>query len=143
MPSFYETTCPKCGILAERETDTFDTFMESSWYYARYACSSDETAMLNSEVNYWTPLINMSAGLNTQYCIYFMLVFFHKLMRDEGLIDSSEPFSHLLTQGMVLKDGSKMSKSKGNTVDPQELIDRYGADTVRLFSMFAAPQNNP
>ena len=139
MPSFYETTCPKCGILAERETDTFDTFMESSWYYARYACSSDETAMLNSEVNYWTPVDQYVGGIEHAILHLLYARFFHKLMRDEGLIDSSEPFSHLLTQGMVLKDGSKMSKSKGNTVDPQELIDRYGADTVRLFSMFAAP----
>ena len=139
MPSFYETTCPKCGILAERETDTFDTFMESSWYYARYACSSDKTAMLNSEVNYWAPVDQYVGGIEHAILHLLYARFFHKLMRDEGLIDSSEPFNHLLTQGMVLKDGSKMSKSKGNTVDPQELIDRYGADTVRLFSMFAAP----
>ena len=139
MPSFYETTCPKCGILAERETDTFDTFMESSWYYARYACSSDKTAMLNSEVNYWAPVDQYVGGIEHAILHLLYARFFHKLMRDEGLIDSSEPFSHLLTQGMVLKDGAKMSKSKGNTVDPQELIDRYGADTVRLFSMFAAP----
>ena len=139
MPSFYETTCPKCGILAERETDTFDTFMESSWYYARYACSSDKTAMLNSEVNYWAPVDQYVGGIEHAILHLLYARFFHKLMRDEGLIDSSEPFDNLLTQGMVLKDGSKMSKSKGNTVDPQELIDRYGADTVRLFSMFAAP----
>ncbi len=139
MPSFYETTCPKCGILAERETDTFDTFMESSWYYARYACSSDKTAMLNSEVNYWAPVDQYVGGIEHAILHLLYARFFHKLMRDEGLIESSEPFNNLLTQGMVLKDGSKMSKSKGNTVDPQELIDRYGADTVRLFSMFAAP----
>ena len=139
MPSFYETTCPKCGILAERETDTFDTFMESSWYYARYACSSDKTAMLNSEVNYWAPVDQYVGGIEHAILHLLYARFFHKLMRDEGLIDSSEPFDNLLTQGMVLKDGSKMSKSKGNTVDPQELIDKYGADTVRLFSMFAAP----
>ncbi len=139
MPSFYETTCPKCGMLAERETDTFDTFMESSWYYARYACPSDDTAMLNSEADYWAPVDQYVGGIEHAILHLLYARFFHKLMRDEGLINSSEPFNRLLTQGMVLKDGSKMSKSKGNTVDPQELIDKYGADTVRLFSMFAAP----
>ncbi|MBK6741007.1 MAG: leucine--tRNA ligase [Haliea sp.] len=139
MPSFYETTCPCCGGPATRETDTFDTFMESSWYYARYGCANNDTAMLDGEANYWTPVDQYVGGI--EHAILHLLYsrFFHKLMRDEGLVSSDEPFVRLLTQGMVLKDGAKMSKSKGNTVDPQSLIDRYGADTVRLFSMFAAP----
>ena len=139
MPEFYETTCPKCGGAATRETDTFDTFMESSWYYARYACRNQSEAMLDSEANYWTPVNHYIGGI--EHAILHLLYsrFYHKLLRDEGLVNSDEPFQRLLTQGMVLKDGSKMSKSKGNTVDPQELIQKYGADTVRLFIMFAAP----
>ncbi|MEZ5572203.1 MAG: leucine--tRNA ligase [Halioglobus sp.] len=139
MPEFFETTCPSCNQPATRETDTFDTFMESSWYYARYGCASNDYAMLDSEADYWTPVDQYVGGI--EHAILHLLYsrFFHKLMRDEGLVSSDEPFIRLLTQGMVLKDGAKMSKSKGNTVDPQSLIDRYGADTVRLFSMFAAP----
>ncbi len=139
MPEFYETTCPKCGGAATRETDTFDTFMESSWYYARYACRNQSEAMLDSEADYWTPVNHYIGGI--EHAILHLLYsrFYHKLLRDEGLVNSDEPFQRLLTQGMVLKDGSKMSKSKGNTVDPQELIQKYGADTVRLFIMFAAP----
>jgi leucyl-tRNA synthetase len=139
MPSFYETQCPRCGEAATRETDTFDTFMESSWYYARYACPKNDRAMLDGEAAYWTPVDQYVGGI--EHAILHLLYsrFFHKLMRDEGLVRSDEPFKRLLTQGMVLKDGAKMSKSKGNTVDPQALIDRFGADTVRLFSMFAAP----
>ena len=139
MPEFYRTTCPKCGGEAERETDTFDTFMESSWYYARYACPGNDRAMLDAEAKYWTPVDQYVGGIEHAILHLLYARFFHKLMRDEGLVDSDEPFTRLLTQGMVLKDGAKMSKSKGNTVDPQALIDRYGADTVRLFSMFAAP----
>ncbi|KAA1189976.1 leucine--tRNA ligase [Pseudohalioglobus sediminis] len=139
MPEFYQTTCPACGGYAERETDTFDTFMESSWYYARYGCASNNQAMLDGEADYWTPVDQYVGGI--EHAILHLLYsrFYHKLLRDEGLVSSDEPFKRLLTQGMVLKDGAKMSKSKGNTVDPQALIDRYGADTVRLFSMFAAP----
>jgi leucyl-tRNA synthetase len=139
MPEFYETHCPRCGAAAIRETDTFDTFMESSWYYARYGCAHNDQAMLDSEADYWTPVDQYVGGI--EHAILHLLYsrFFHKLMRDEGLVSSDEPFIRLLTQGMVLKDGAKMSKSKGNTVDPQALIDTYGADTVRLFSMFAAP----
>jgi leucyl-tRNA synthetase len=139
MPEFYRTTCPKCGGEAERETDTFDTFMESSWYYARYACPGNDRAMLDDEAKYWTPVDQYVGGIEHAILHLLYARFFHKLLRDEGLVDSDEPFVRLLTQGMVLKDGAKMSKSKGNTVDPQALIDRYGADTVRLFSMFAAP----
>ena len=139
MPEFYQTHCPRCGKDAIRETDTFDTFMESSWYYARYACANNNQTMLDAEADYWAPVDQYVGGI--EHAILHLLYsrFFHKLMRDEGLVNSDEPFIRLLTQGMVLKDGVKMSKSKGNTVDPQSLIDRYGADTVRLFSMFAAP----
>jgi leucyl-tRNA synthetase len=124
----------------ERETDTFDTFMESSWYYARFTCPDYDEGMLDPErANYWLPVDQYVGGIEHAVLHLLYARFFHKLMRDEGLVDSDEPFTRLLTQGMVLKDGAKMSKSKGNTVDPQTLIDSYGADTVRLFSMFAAP----
>ena len=139
MPGFYQTTCPGCGGPATRETDTFDTFMESSWYYARYASARNDNAMLDAEADYWAPVDQYVGGIEHAILHLLYARFFHKLMRDEGLVYSDEPFTRLLTQGMVLKDGSKMSKSKGNTVDPQSLIDSYGADTVRLFSMFAAP----
>jgi leucyl-tRNA synthetase len=139
MPEFYETNCPSCGGPAVRETDTFDTFMESSWYYARYASARNDKVMLDSEASYWAPVDQYVGGIEHAILHLLYARFFHKLMRDEGLVNSDEPFIRLLTQGMVLKDGAKMSKSKGNTVDPQSLIDTYGADTVRLFSMFAAP----
>ena len=138
MPEFYQTTCPECGGNAERETDTFDTFFESSWYYARFACPDAET-MLDNRAKYWAPVDQYIGGIEHAVLHLLYARFFHKLMRDEGLLDSDEPFKNLLTQGMVLKDGSKMSKSKGNTVDPQQLIEKYGADTVRLFILFAAP----
>lgn len=139
MPEFYECVCPECGKPARRETDTFDTFFESSWYYARFACHNLTTGMLDERVNYWTPVDHYVGGIE-HACMHLLYArFFHKAMRDEGLLSSNEPFTNLLTQGMVLKDGSKMSKSKGNTVDPQTLIEQYGADTVRLFSIFAAP----
>ena len=128
------------GQPCERETDTFDTFVQSSWYYARFTCPHYTDGMIDSDqANYWLPVDQYVGGI--EHAILHLLYsrFFHKLMRDAGLVSSDEPFTRLLTQGMVLKDGAKMSKSKGNTVDPQELIDRYGADTVRLFSMFAAP----
>ncbi len=183
MPSFYECSCPKCGGKARRETDTMDTFVESSWYYARYACP-DADSMLDERANHWLPVDQYVGGI--EHAILHLLYsrFFHKLMRDEGLVSSSEPFTNLLTQGMVVAptfhrdaaDGKKqwinpaevdvktdergrpvgatlkadgqpvtiggtekMSKSKNNGVDPQALIDSYGADTARLFMMFAAP----
>jgi leucyl-tRNA synthetase len=139
MPEFYQTQCPACGGAATRETDTFDTFMESSWYYARYACANNDSVMLDREADYWAPVDQYVGGIEHAILHLLYARFYHKLLRDEGLVKSDEPFTRLLTQGMVLKDGAKMSKSKGNTVDPQSLIDRYGADTVRLFSMFAAP----
>ncbi|WP_339644673.1 leucine--tRNA ligase [uncultured Porticoccus sp.] len=128
------------GQMVERETDTFDTFMESSWYYARYTSPNFTDGMLDSKAaNYWLPVDQYIGGIEHAILHLLYARFFHKLMRDEGLLNSDEPFTRLLCQGMVLKDGTKMSKSKGNTVDPQQLIDRYGADTVRLFTMFAAP----
>jgi leucyl-tRNA synthetase len=138
---FIETTCPECGSPAERETDTFDTFFESSWYYARYTCPDFAQGMLDDRADYWLPVDQYVGGVEHAVLHLLYARFFHKLMRDEGLIakDKPEPFTRLLTQGMVNKDGSKMSKSKGNTVDPQPLIEEYGADTVRLFMMFAAP----
>jgi leucyl-tRNA synthetase len=139
MPEFYEVKCPQCGKDARRETDTFDTFVESSWYFARYACPDSTDAMLDERAAYWTPVDQYTGGV--EHAILHLLYsrFFQRVMRDEGLTDVAEPFTNLLTQGMVLKDGAKMSKAKGNTVDPQELIVKYGADTVRLFMMFAAP----
>lgn len=139
MPEFLDTTCPTCHGPAERETDTFDTFVESSWYYARYACKKQNKSMLDGRANYWVPVDQYSGGIEHAVMHLLYARFFHKLMRDEGLLNSDEPFTRLLTQGMVLNKGSKMSKSVGNVVDPQPLVDRYGADTVRLFMMFAAP----
>ena len=139
MDAFINTSCPECGGNAERETDTFDTFFESSWYFARYTCADKTDGMLDERANYWLPVDQYVGGIEHAVLHLLYARFFNKLMRDEGLLDPDEPFTCLLTQGMVLKDGTKMSKSKGNTVDPQGLIDRYGADTVRLFTMFAAP----
>lgn len=136
---FVNVTCPKCAQDAVRETDTFDTFMESSWYYARFACKGQENAMLDDRAKYWTPVDQYIGGIEHAVMHLLYSRFFHKLMRDEGLVNSDEPFKALLTQGMVLKDGHKMSKSVGNVVDPNHLINTYGADTARLFVMFAAP----
>ena len=138
-PGFYETSCPQCGAKAQRETDTLDTFFESSWYFARYASFDSHSAMVDQRANYWLPVDQYVGGIEHAILHLLYARFFNKLMRDVGLISNDEPFTNLLTQGMVLKDGSKMSKSKGNTVDPQALIDAYGADTARLFMMFAAP----
>ncbi|WP_019530713.1 leucine--tRNA ligase [Dasania marina] len=128
------------GKPVERETDTFDTFMESSWYYARFTNPNYEDGMIDSDAaNYWLPVDQYVGGIEHAILHLLYARFFHKLMRDEGLVNCDEPFDRLLCQGMVLKDGTKMSKSKGNTVDPQQMIEQYGADTVRLFIMFAAP----
>jgi len=175
---FVNCSCPKCGGAARRETDTMDTFVESSWYYARYACPEFDGGMLDARANQWLPVDQYIGGIEHAILHLLYARFFHKLMRDEGLVASDEPFQNLLTQGMVvadtfyredtagkktwfnpadveLKDGvailksdgqpvtvggtEKMSKSKNNGVDPQALIDQYGADTARLFTMFAAP----
>lgn len=139
MPEFYQCECPECGKPAQRETDTFDTFFESSWYYARFTSADNNEAMLDQRADYWLPVDQYIGGIEHAVLHLLYARFFHKLLRDEGLVKGDEPFKNLLTQGMVLKDGAKMSKSKGNTVDPQALIDEYGADTARLFMMFAAP----
>ena len=178
MPSFYQCACPRCGGAAERETDTMDTFVESSWYYARYACPDNASAMLDQRANHWLPVDQYIGGIEHAILHLLYARFFHKLMRDVGLVSTDEPFQNLLTQGMVIaetfyrdagdgkkqwinpadvetRDGvavlkadgqpvqvggtEKMSKSKNNGVDPQALIDQYGADTARLFMMFAAP----
>jgi leucyl-tRNA synthetase len=185
LPEFYETTCPRCGSAARRETDTMDTFVESSWYYARYTSPKCETAMLEpTEANYWLEVDQYVGGVEHAILHLLYARFFHKLMRDEGLVKTDEPFKSLLTQGMVVcetfyREGAsgskewiapqdihlerdsknriikathkidglpvviggieKMSKSKNNGVDPQEFIEQYGADTARLFMMFAAP----
>ena len=139
LPEFYQTTCPQCRKPATRETDTFDTFIESSWYYARFASFDQNNSMLDARAKYWTPVDQYIGGIEHAVMHLLYARFIHKLLRDEGLLNSNEPFIRLLTQGMVLKDGSKMSKSKGNTVDPQTLIQQYGADTLRLFSIFTAP----
>ena len=183
MPEFYETSCPKCGKSATRETDTFDTFFESSWYYARFTGPDNDKSMLDERADYWLPVDQYVGGIEHAVLHLLYARFFNKLMRDEGLIECDEPFTNLLTQGMVLADTyyidgesggkewiapkdvtvernekgkvvkitddtgrevqtdgmSKMSKSKNNGVDPAELIEKYGADTLRVFSMFAAP----
>ena len=185
MPEFYECSCPKCGAAAKRETDTMDTFVESSWYYARYASPQYDKGMVDpAAANHWLPVDQYIGGIEHAILHLLYARFFHKLMRDEGLVSSNEPFKNLLTQGMVLADtyyrleanGSKtwynpadvdverdakgkivaatlrsdgqpveiggtekMSKSKNNGVDPQSMIDQYGADTCRLFMMFASP----
>ncbi len=138
-PTFPHVPCPQCHQPARRETDTFDTFMESSWYYARFACPHAPTTMLTDETNYWAPVDQYIGGVEHSIMHLLYARFVHKALRDLGLLKSNEPFLNLLTQGMVLKDGSKMSKSKGNVIDPDHLIEKYGADTVRLFSLFAAP----
>lgn len=139
MPEFYQVDCPQCGKQAKRETDTFDTFFESSWYYARFSCADQKNAMVDERAKYWTPVDQYIGGIE-HACLHLLYArFFHKAMRDMGLVSGDEPFKNLLTQGMVLKDGAKMSKSRGNTVDPQDLVEQYGADTVRMFIMFTSP----
>jgi leucyl-tRNA synthetase len=138
--AFIATACPTCNRPARRETDTLDTFVESSWYFARYTCPNLTSAPLDREAaRYWLPVDQYIGGVEHAILHLLYARFFTKALRDLGYLDVDEPFTNLLTQGMVIKDGAKMSKSKGNVVDPNELIEQYGADTVRLFSLFAAP----
>lgn len=139
MPKFVNAKCPTCGGKAKRETDTFDTFMESSWYYTRYCCNDLNDDILDDRAKYWTPVDQYIGGIEHAIMHLLYARFMHKVMRDEGLLNSDEPFTHLLTQGMVLKDGAKMSKSKGNTVSPKEIVNKFGADTARLFIIFTSP----
>lgn len=141
-PNFKNCKCPKCGGEAKRETDTMDTFFESSWYFARYASDEktwEKVAFDKKSVDYWMSVDQYIGGIEHAILHLLYARFFQKVLRDLGYLRDSEPFASLLTQGMVLKDGAKMSKSKGNTVDPDEIINRYGADTARLFILFAAP----
>ena len=138
--SFLHCQCPKCGADATRETDTMDTFIDSSWYYLRYTDPHNDTEpFAKDKVNYWAPVDQYIGGI--EHAILHLLYsrFFMKVLQDAGMVDYAEPFTNLLCQGMVLKDGGKMSKSVGNVVSPEEIVGKYGADTARLFILFAAP----
>ena len=139
MKEFIESIDPISNEIQYRETDTFDTFMESSWYYARFCCPDNHEKMLDERAKYWLPVDLYIGGIEHAILHLLYARFYHKLLRDEGLVEVDEPFKSLLTQGMVLNGGVKMSKSMENTIDPEEMINNYGADTVRLFMMFAAP----
>ncbi|MGZ4032732.1 MAG: class I tRNA ligase family protein, partial [Tumebacillaceae bacterium] len=137
---FVNTTCPTCGGKATRETDTMDTFIDSSWYYLRYVSAQDETQPFNTELaNKWLPVDKYIGGI--EHAILHLLYsrFFTKVLHDAGLVNFEEPFESLLTQGMVVMNGAKMSKSKGNVVSPEDIINKFGADTARVFILFAAP----
>ena len=138
MKEFFEVTLDD-QVTHIRETDTFDTFMESSWYYARFCSSDSQEKMPDERAKYWLPVDLYIGGIEHAILHLLYARFYHRLLRDEGLVEGDEPFKRLLTQGMVLNNGAKMSKSMGNTVDPEEMINNYGADTVRLFMMFTAP----
>jgi leucyl-tRNA synthetase len=140
LKEFVETRCPVCQGQGRRETDTMDTFVESSWYFDRYACPDYHQGPLDAKrVDYWMPVDQYIGGIEHAVLHLLYARFFTKILRDFGWLKVDEPFTNLLTQGMVIKDGAKMSKSKGNVVDPDELIRKYGADTVRLFCLFASP----
>ncbi|MDD5285750.1 MAG: leucine--tRNA ligase [Desulfuromonadaceae bacterium] len=140
MESFVNCSCPSCGKPARRETDTMDTFVQSSWYFLRYCCPDYQEDILDRDrVDYWMSVDQYIGGIEHAVLHLLYARFFTKVLRDLGHITAGEPFTNLLTQGMVIKDGAKMSKSKGNVVDPDGLIDKYGSDTARLFSLFAAP----
>lgn len=137
---FYKTDCPKCGKGATRETDTMDTFVESSWYYLKYACPEyNEGPLERAKVDYWMPVDQYIGGVEHAVLHLLYSRFFNRVVNELGFVGVREPFKNLLTQGMVIKDGAKMSKSKGNVVDPDYLIEKYGADTARLFCLFASP----
>ena len=139
MKEFYSTTCPKCGGPATRETDTMDTFVDSSWYFAKFASPNSREMFDQEEIDYWMPVDQYIGGIE-HACLHLLYArFFTMVLNDLGLVKCREPFSRLLTQGMVIKDGAKMSKSKGNIVDPDRIIEDYGADTARLFMLFASP----
>ncbi len=140
ISNFVNTTCPCCGDFARREVDTMDTFVDSSWYFARYTCpDSNKVPLDKDKIAYWMPVDQYIGGIEHAILHLLYARFFTKVLRDLGWICLDEPFTNLLTQGMVLKDGAKMSKSKGNVVDPDEMVVKYGADTVRMFCLFASP----
>jgi leucyl-tRNA synthetase len=140
VASFVNAVCPKCGGKARRDTDTMDTFVESSWYFLRYCSPSYDRGMFEPDAAaYWMPVDQYIGGIEHAVLHLLYARFYTKALRDLGMLKVDEPFLALLSQGMVIKDGAKMSKSKGNVVDPDDLIRRYGADTARLFSLFAAP----
>ena len=140
IPEFVNVRCPKCGGEARRETDTMDTFVDSSWYFYRYADPKNEAAPVSAETaGYWFPIDLYIGGIEHAILHLIYSRFWTKVMRDLGLVEVSEPVTQLLSQGMVLKDGSVMSKSKGNVVEPDEVVDRHGADTLRLYVLFEAP----
>ena len=141
-PTWKKCACPKCGKDATRETDTLDTFVQSSWYFLRYATDHkkwNEVGISKEDSDYWMDVDQYIGGIEHAILHLLYARFFTKVLRDLGYTNSTEPFKRLLTQGMVLKDGAKMSKSKGNVVDPDLIVDKYGADTARLFMLFAAP----
>jgi len=141
-PTWKNCSCPSCGKDAIRETDTMDTFVQSSWYFLRFCASPqnwEKEAFSSEQVKYWMGVDHYVGGIEHAILHLLYARFFTKVFRDLGYVDFDEPFEKLLTQGMVLKDGAKMSKSKGNTVDPDAIIEKYGADTARLFILFAAP----
>ncbi|HEX8960731.1 MAG TPA: leucine--tRNA ligase, partial [Geobacteraceae bacterium] len=140
VEDFVNVACPQCGELARRETDTMDTFVESSWYFLRYCCPDFVCGPIDKKrAEYWMSVDQYIGGIEHAVLHLLYARFFTKVLRDLGYCAIDEPFTNLLTQGMVIKDGAKMSKSKGNVVDPNALIEKYGADTARLFSLFAAP----
>ena len=140
VPEFVNVTCPKCGGPAKRETDTMDTFVDSSWYFYRYTDAKNANAPFDSDVvKYWFPIDQYIGGVEHAILHLIYSRFWTKVMRDLGLIANDEPAHRLFTQGMVIKDGAKMSKSKGNVVSPDEMVSRYGADAARMYALFAAP----